>query len=521
MQLTQWRYFEEDQINPNQMAKYFSSPSKSQPSVYSQDEIYYLVGENNSMKKLLNEVLHRFKTVDFPSSASFASVLPLNVSSFLLNFQKNAVIDSLQEQVNNAKDKLLRLMSSPADPDVDSSDTNLNSSSTQTTEIQSDASLPHRDSRSRLSPLRLPAAVVTAPCEHPAAPDKPSAPRRDMHMAENQSTSSVSCNSDKNAAEFTRGEDGKQAVSHPSSGLLRTAEETVHFVTSLQCHKGINPFQVGAFDKHCALTSHIAPNARLTGFVSSEKLQEILQELSVDAVIDTTLRSPGQTGRTPSPLHCTDASTLSPLSLRKPRSAHPPVLHPRISPYAMRKRRPPFHSSRRGLTPPCFYTGCGKIRENCEQQNPREHPDRAAVDATLLRVRSEGLELDEDKEEDAERHGAIGKCQRCVSRAYKGSDRHCAEHDHTAPPDAKAGGDDKLRRRHIRDSCGYWDSDSSSSTDYCYYHRPYCESCLQRGSLLSSDSSSDSSDSEYEGFASLYRSPHPVVFKEDLKPTFV
>lgn len=59
-QLTQWRQFEEDQNNPNQMAKYFSSPSKSQPSVYSQDEIYYLLGENNSMKKLLNEVLHCF-----------------------------------------------------------------------------------------------------------------------------------------------------------------------------------------------------------------------------------------------------------------------------------------------------------------------------------------------------------------------------------------------------------------------------------------------------------------------------
>ncbi len=58
MQLTQWRQFEEDQNNPSQMAKYFSSPSKSQPSVYSQDEIYLLLGENNSMKKLLNEVLH-------------------------------------------------------------------------------------------------------------------------------------------------------------------------------------------------------------------------------------------------------------------------------------------------------------------------------------------------------------------------------------------------------------------------------------------------------------------------------
>lgn len=56
VQLTQWRHFEEDHNNPSQMAKYFSSPSKSQPSIYSQDEIYYLLGENNSMKKLLNEV---------------------------------------------------------------------------------------------------------------------------------------------------------------------------------------------------------------------------------------------------------------------------------------------------------------------------------------------------------------------------------------------------------------------------------------------------------------------------------
>lgn len=62
MQLTQWRHFEEDQNNPTQMAKYFSSPSRSQPSVYSQEEIYYLLGENNSMKKLLTEVTRRFDT---------------------------------------------------------------------------------------------------------------------------------------------------------------------------------------------------------------------------------------------------------------------------------------------------------------------------------------------------------------------------------------------------------------------------------------------------------------------------
>lgn len=444
----------------------------------------------------------------------------------LYYFQKNAVIDSLQEQVNNAKDKLLRLMStsqSPEDPDMDSSATNLNSSSTHTTEIQSDSSLPQRDSKSQFSPSHLTAAAVTPSSEYPSAPDssQPTALPDDMYVAKNQNSVSVSESLYKDTAESRTGEDFKYPVRITSSGLLRTAEETVNFVTSLQSHKGINPFQVEAFGNHSALTSHMGQNARLTGFVSSEKLQEILQELSVDAVIETALRSPGQTARTPSHLKFTDPSTLSPLSLRKPRFPHPPVLYPSISPYAMRKRRPPFHSSRRGLNPPCFHTGCGKIRENCEQHNPCEHPDRVTVDGTLLQVHSSGLELEEDKEEEAERHRVIRKCQRCVSRSYKCSVLHCAEHDHTAPPDVNAGGDDKQHRRHIRDSCGYWDSDSSSSTDYCYYHRPYCESCLQRGSLLSSDSSSDSSDSEYEGFTGLYHAPHPVIFKEDLKPTFV
>jgi len=55
--LTQWRQFEEEtNSHPSQMAKYFSSPSKSTNSMYSEDEIYYLLGENDSMKRLINEV---------------------------------------------------------------------------------------------------------------------------------------------------------------------------------------------------------------------------------------------------------------------------------------------------------------------------------------------------------------------------------------------------------------------------------------------------------------------------------
>ncbi|XP_053185006.1 probable G-protein coupled receptor 156 [Scomber japonicus] len=486
-QLTQWQQFEEDQNNPNQMAKYFSSPSKSQASVYSQDEIYYLLGENNSMKKLLNE--------------------------------KNAVIDSLQEQVNNAKDKLLRLMSAsqPAtDQDMDSSATNLNSSSTQTTELQSESpssSLPQKDAKSRISPPHLSPRLfaVAVSSSSNALPSSAPAPSSTASTAASSPLPDAGENHRTSSAESKRVEDFKKPASLQSPGLLRTAEETADFVTPLQ-----------SFSNYSSLTSPLGTNARLAGFVSSEQLQEILQELNVDTIIETALKAPSQTARTPSQLKFTEASTLSPLSLRTPRSPHPPVVfrYPSISPYVMRKRRPPFHSPRRGLAPPCFYTGseavvCGRMRN----KSKGKRPEGVTPDGTILQVLSTDLEVEEEEEdEEAEGQEVIRKCPRCVSRSHRCSVLPRAHHGHT--PDVEAGGENEQHLQRLRDSCGYWDSDSSSSTDYCYYHRPYCDSCLQRGSLLSSDTSSDSSDSDYEGY-SPYRSPHPVVFKDDIKPTFV
>ncbi|NXY36325.1 GP156 protein, partial [Pomatorhinus ruficollis] len=78
-QLKQWKAFEEESQTMSHMAKYFTSPSRSCRSVYSEEQLYQLIGEKNSMKRLLTE--------------------------------KNAVIESLQEQVSSAKEKLMRLMS--------------------------------------------------------------------------------------------------------------------------------------------------------------------------------------------------------------------------------------------------------------------------------------------------------------------------------------------------------------------------------------------------------------------------
>ncbi|KAM9710228.1 uncharacterized protein gpr156 isoform 1-T1 [Menidia menidia] len=496
-QLTQWRQFEEDQNNPSQMAKYFSSPSKSQPSVYSQDEIYYLLGENSSMKKLLSE--------------------------------KNAVIDSLQEQVTNAKDKLLRLMTASQpleDQDVGSSATNLNTSSSQTTELQSEgpssSSLTQKDIKFRpSSPLRShnlpPVSLSSNAMAHSSEPS--SVPNslaahpicEDIYVNETQRSVPKTGPTGTDATDPRVAEGVNQPEPFKFPG--RTAEETVRFVTSLQAQKGVKPPQAEIFDSHSVRMFQMGPNSRPAGFVSSEQLQEILQELSVDAVTETAFRSPGQTSRTPSVLKL---STLSPLSLQSSCSPHPPVLfrYPSISPYTMRKRRPPFHSSRRALAPPCFYSGsgaskCRKTRGSRKQQNP----ETISVDEIPSHEPNNGSEAEneEEQEEDADGQEIARKCQRCTSRSHKSP----------APHDTEEGGESEQHHQHVRDSSGYWDSDSSSSADYCYYHRPYCDSCLQRGSLLCSDSSSDSSDSEYDGFTGLYRASRPVVFKDDLKPTFV
>lgn len=72
-QLTQWRQFEEEvNPHPSQMAKYFSSPSKSLRSMYSEDEIYYLLGENDSMKRLISEVHTHFT---LPTYVSWSSII--------------------------------------------------------------------------------------------------------------------------------------------------------------------------------------------------------------------------------------------------------------------------------------------------------------------------------------------------------------------------------------------------------------------------------------------------------------
>ncbi|KAK2905288.1 hypothetical protein Q8A67_007087 [Cirrhinus molitorella] len=486
-QLTQWRQFEEEtNSHPSQMAKYFSSPSKTTHSMYSEDEIYYLLGENDSMKRLINE--------------------------------KNAVIDSLQEQVNNAKDKLLKLMtvSQPLEEgEMDSSNTNLNSTSTQTTVVSPDS--PTLMKYSEVAPVRAlspPPYVPPPPLlshatsqrtspKDPVAIEVPSSSPQLRSSPPQDNTSNevsqvVSLNGNTEDAvptmnNFRISSLGKEISEKPLDVSL-DQEKLPQSSSLLDPARCSSPQAESPVPSASVELPAISPTGRL-GFVTNEQLVEILQDLSVDPV-SSSVRSPDLT------LNPDELSTT--LSPRSPLQ----FFFPTISPYLMRKRRPPFYSSRGG-PPPYYFPG---------SVPPGRRTASAPVDHEKLRDNNSQTH---DLWHEGKRRRRHEKAQ-----ARRGSGQEsweCSSHKCTitpftgqVPQPASAGLMEGVK--HSEEPYVYSDSDSSSSEDYSYYQRPYCGACYHP--YDSTDSlTSGTSDSEDEDF---YHSAHPVVnFKVDLKPTFV
>uniref|UniRef100_A0A671SJQ0 Probable G-protein coupled receptor 156 n=1 Tax=Sinocyclocheilus anshuiensis TaxID=1608454 RepID=A0A671SJQ0_9TELE len=491
-QLTQWRQFEEEtNSHSSQMAKYFSSPSKTTHSMYSEDEIYYLLGENDSMKRLISE--------------------------------KNAVIDSLQEQVNNAKDKLLKLMtaSHPLDREMDSSNTNLNSTSTQTTVVSPDSPTLLLMKYSEVAPTRalapppyvppppLPAHTTSqqTSSEGPVATEvPPSSPHLRSLRPQDNSSNEVSLVVSLNG---NTEEEVPTMNNLRNSGLGKEISEKPLDVPSDRTNLAQGSSPLGPARCSSPQVESPVPSASVElpamsptgrqGFVTNEQLVEILQDLSVDAV-SSSAKSHDR-ARSPS-LNPDELSTA--LSPRSPLQ----FFFPTISPYVMRKRRPPFYSSR-GVPPPYYFPGLvppgrrrapalpdhGKLRDDDSQRQDLWHKGKR-------RRRGEKAQA------------------RCGSgqESWECSSHKCSITPFTGqvPQPASAGLIEGVK--HSEEPYDYSDSDSSSSEDYCYYQRPYCGACHQL--YDSTDSlTSGTSDSEDEDF---YKSAHPAVnFKVDLKPTFV
>ncbi|XP_016098834.1 probable G-protein coupled receptor 156 [Sinocyclocheilus grahami] len=489
-QLIQWRQFEEEtNSHSSQMAKYFSSPSKTTHSMYSEDEIYYLLGENDSMKRLISE--------------------------------KNAVIDSLQEQVNNAKDKLLKLMtaSHPLDGEMDSSNTNLNSTSTQTTVVSPDSPTLLLMKYSEVAPTR-----ALAPPPYVPPPPLPAHTTSQQTSSEGPVATEVPLSSPSHLRYSPPQDNSSNEVSQVVSLNGNTEEEvpTMNNLRNSGLGKEISekPLDVPSDRTNLAQGSSPLGPARCSspqvespvpsasvelpamsptgrqGFVTNEQLVEILQDLSVDAV-SSSAKSHDRASLNPDEL----STTLSPRSPLQ-------FFFPTISPYAMRKRRPPFYSSR-GVPPPYYFPGSvppgrrrapalpdhGQLRDDDSQRQDLWHKGKR-------RRRGEKAQA---------RCGLGQESWECPSHK-------CSITPFTGqvPQPASAGLIEGVK--HSEEPYDYSDSDSSSSEDYCYYQRPYCRACHQL--YDSTDSlTSGTSDSEDEDF---YKSAHPAVnFKMDLKPTFV
>ncbi|NXI66016.1 GP156 protein, partial [Anseranas semipalmata] len=461
-QLRQWKAFEEESQTLSHMAKYFTSPSRSCHSVYSEEQLYQLIGEKNSMKRLLTE--------------------------------KNAVIESLQEQVNNAKEKLMRLMSAEGgcDPAVlapSARSTGRRGERPGCMAAGGDAPgdcCPPGPEQDGQRPPRLPRASPCSPV--PFSGDAQDLWRHVSH--EHVLPEEPDCSL---ALLFDVGDSPECSP--------KDAQEP-----GMLAGKGHPLEQLPGQDVSAGVAGE---HPHKVSYVSSEKLQEILQELSLD-------------GRT-----CSPAFPVHGGGMWGAQEGYPAAPTP-LSPYLTRRRRrvplppasagfPPSPSPRARcaassvLSRPGMW-GCGepaRLAPGREGEGAGRGPQRLAPSSPSIPTKGwpepQGWEA-------------------------SGTDPEI-RHDASPWDWRRRGAPGMLARPALRSLYHYPDSDSSSSSEEMFpcCHRPCCQVCLQspRGSLGSSSSSSSTdTDTEPSGAAGRWLEPQgraqPVVnFKEDLKPTFV
>uniref|UniRef100_A0A8B9FYJ6 G protein-coupled receptor 156 n=1 Tax=Amazona collaria TaxID=241587 RepID=A0A8B9FYJ6_9PSIT len=449
-QLRQWKAFEEESQTMSHMAKYFTSPSRSCRSVYSEEQLYQLIGEKNSMKRLLTE--------------------------------KNAVIESLQEQVSSAKEKLMRLMSAEGGCD------------------------PHA-----MPPA--PCTRSTGQCGDVRGDCCPPDPERDGRQPPCLLGTSPLCSS---------AQDLQKHASHgshePVCARVMTFDNRDEVECGLegvqQCRtpmgQGQPSEQLPDQDISPGVAWELSPKV---SYVSSEKLREILQDLSLD-------------GKTYSPA----LPGGLPLGSRGPPGEQEGIwgaqegclgIHTPFSPYLARRRRriplSPVSTHRHGHVSPCATCGVKEAsvwgsgdsahislaREGEMAGSGLLHPPATSPPA----ISGEPCLQPEGWPGWLESQGSW-----CILREQRRQQGTL-----TGPAEPS-----------LRSLYYYPDSDSSSSSSEELFHgchRPCCEVCFQspRGSLGSSSTDTDTEPSSCMGHRTQHQSgPQPVVnFKEDLKPTFV
>ncbi|NXG34131.1 GP156 protein, partial [Dromaius novaehollandiae] len=511
-QLQQWKAFEEENQTVSHMAKYFTTPSRSCHSACSAEQLCQLMGEKSSMQRLLSE--------------------------------KNAVIESLQEQVNNAKEKLMRLMAaecgcSPVAGVVPCA----------TFPSWSQSAGEHGKQHGSTT------AGDRVPLEHcPTEQNGWQSPSLLSAQCNPVPHSKLECNADV--------EDLQKYVSHEHVLLEEpTCSQMLLFDTGedfLECSpKGTQERRMSARTRHpsqqllgqefSAAGREAEPqgsggvtraqSARVS-YVSSEKLQEILQELSLDGKINSPASPWG-------PLRGSQGPPCERNGPWRAQGNYPDTCTP-LSLHQMRQRRriplPPPSTCFPGSVSPhtwCVMNKavsrmCGGLstwsREESTHVSLEEGGDtggRRLLYQLVPSTSAISTELCLQPEQQGWPEPQIREVSSAISAVCPGVGQE-RTHDaflHLLPPQR-----DALQvpaQPFPHSLCYYPDSDSSSSSEEMFHccHRPYCELCFQ-GPLDSLDSSSTDMDTEPGGSAGRWAEhrgrPQPIVnFKEDLKPTFV
>nr|XP_045004283.1 probable G-protein coupled receptor 156 isoform X2 [Jaculus jaculus] len=483
-QLKQWKAFEGENQTIRHMAKYFNTPSRSFHTQLGEDQSCHLRQEH-STERLLTE--------------------------------KNAVIESLQEQVNNAKEKLVKLMSSECTYDSPA------------------WAVPPASAHGKDVPAVASAQELAAPgpSEHTSAPANDADAASSQHV-ESPRTSEMD--------------------TRPSSGQKKPSD-----LKDFHDHLDLDGIQKqsrdpergdqgpAALGQSCMLDGgacdlqrprqnsqeHSEKLPRVSSVVR-EKLREVLQDLDLSPEAPLSPLCPQEPWKS--------SASHSPQKL-------PPSRKLGFSPYVVRRRRvaqrarPHFPGSVPTVRHQANKTVPGARSGLSVQSGHSPNPDPQSAGS---KVTSPSSRKSSPLSDPHLQPGALGNSKQCQTERQRPRGHEAAFPSQPASTPAQAQSSTVPclsyspglpgRRQpwpavspgcpSLPSQCNYLDTETSSSDEFfCRCHRPYCDICFQSSSDPSDSGSSDSDSKPVWALASRdkqwARSKPIVNFKDDLKPTLV
>nr|XP_023407255.1 probable G-protein coupled receptor 156 [Loxodonta africana] len=473
-QLKQWKAFEEENQTIRQMAKYFSTPSKGFHTHCGEEQNCHSRGEKNSMERLLTE--------------------------------KNAVIESLQEQVNNAKEKLARLMSAdcPCDPPewavppasfqstgihaaASGHGTTAQGPSERLSDSLNDTSPAAEDSQSTSMP-----SSSTQSLEGPVKGPSPSPGQKDKMTPLNSG-----CIQKPRAEKSGSPGGGSQVPVAPSQNPVPVDISAPHRQRQLECS-----------EKQQTCLSRV-------NSVIRKKLQEVLQDLSLgpEAPLPSSPSCPQQplkssAAHSPQKIPFPKELGFSPYMVRRRQAAQwaPSQFPGSVLSYVGHRASRTVSGAQSGLNVHNV-DSWGLDHRATQPRVPRPTSRKSSLLSPNSRGRPSTLEDSNQGQAEPQRAGRSGAA---FSLQLSGSgpagspssprlptaSADLPEQQQLQPPGSPA-------CPSLSSPCGYLDTDSSSSDEFfCRCHRPYCEICFQSPSDSSESGTSDTDPEPAGGLVS-------------------